>query len=89
MASAASFFKFMALFYSFKDGVKFENFILEPHFDINEGIGKCLGQIVKVLLELLILGVLKEELLLWQLALLRQILLAAQIDVHFGTVSQH
>ena len=82
-------FKLVSLLYRLKDGIEFKDFVLEPHFDIDEGVCQRLWQIVKVFLQLLIFRILEEELLLGQLVLLRQILLAAEVHIDFGAVSQH
>ena len=54
---------------------------------MNERIRHHARQIIIILLQLLILGVLEEKLLLRKLALFRQVLLAAKIGVDFGAVS--
>ena len=76
----------MSLFDSFKDGVQLQNLILKPHLDVYEGVGQGLWQVVEILLQLLILRILEQELLFWQLVLLGEVLLTAEIHVDFRAV---
>ena len=85
----ATLLKLMTLLNRLQDCLDLQHFVLEPHFDVNEGVCHGFGQIVKVFLQVLIFRVLEEKLLLRQLAFLGQILLAAKICVDFGAVGQH
>ena len=60
-----------------------------PHFDVDEGVCQGLGQVVEILLQLLILRILEQELLFWQLVLLGEVLLTAEVHVDFRAVGQH
>ena len=54
----------MPLFYGLKDGIDLQDLVLQPHLYVYERVRKGVWQVVKVLLQVLILGVLEEELLL-------------------------
>ena len=89
MPRTSPFFKFVSLLDRFQDCIKFEYLVFEPHFYVNERVCEGLRQVIKVLLQFLVLCILEQELLLRQLVLFRQVFLAAQIDIHFRTVGQH
>ena len=54
----------MPLFYRLEDGVDLQDLVLQPHLHVYERVREGVWQVVKVLFQVLILGVLEEELLL-------------------------
>ena len=61
----------MPLIYGLKDGVDLQDLVLQPHLDVYERVSEGVWQVVEVLLQVLILGILEKELLLGQLVLFR------------------
>ena len=61
----------MPLIYGLKDGVDLQDLVLQPHLDVYERVCEGVWQVVEVLLQVLILGILEKELLLGQLVLFR------------------
>ena len=86
VACISSLFELSTLLYCLKNSIDLEDLVLKPHLDMDERIGHHARQVVIVLLQLLILGVLEQELLLGKLALLWQVLLAAEVGVNLGAV---
>ena len=89
LSSISALFQFTSLVNSLQDGIYFKDLILEPYFDISKGIGDLVLQVVKVFLQRLVLSILKQQLFLWQLRLIWQIVWTAQVRVYLGTVGQH
>ena len=64
MSSISALLEVSSLIDRLQDGIDFQNLVLEPHLHMNERVGHRSRQVVVVLLQLLIVGVLEEELLL-------------------------
>lgn len=60
VAGTSPFLKLVSLLDGLKNGLDLQNLILEPHLDVNERIGQRLWQVIEILFELLILGVLEQ-----------------------------
>ena len=61
----------MPLINGLKDGVDLQDLVLQPHLNVYERVSEGVWQVVEVLLQVLILGILEKELLLGQLVLFR------------------